>query len=169
MKQNSTLKSTKGYLQIDVAFAILIFFLLFLTIHSSIQSKKESNRNLIISNELEMLARDTCMIITSQPGIPNTWEHNNISETQLFGLKSTNGNELDTTKISRFNSTNYFFIRNTFDENIYISIKIKGVNSQTNYLDFGINTKNTNIRSGTYNCYSLYNSEPVQLIVEAWK
>jgi hypothetical protein len=170
MKQKSRLNSVKGYFQIDIAFAILVFFLLFLTIYTLNKDSVSSKGQLIEMQKLAMDARDICAIIVSTPGYPEAWEEiDNLSNVDIFGLKNVSSYSIDANKLSLFSETNYFTIKNKFNENSYFNLKIKGVNSSVEYLNFGTNITGMNVKSSSYNCYSVYNSEPVKLIVEVWK
>ena len=170
MKQKSRLNSVKGYFQIDIAFAILVFFLLFFLVYTLNKDHVSSKETLIDTEKINMNARDICNVLISTPGSPTDWESlTSINDTKVFGLKNSSSYGIDSNKLTHFNTTNYFKIKNRFDEDIYLNIRIVGVNSSTEHLNFGTSIEGKHVRSSSYNCYSIYNSEPVKIIVEAWK
>ena len=169
MNRNSKHKSTKGFIQIDLAFVILIFFILFLTIHNLNKSNITGYEYQFEKNKLNMQARDICLLITSTPGEPQDWENKTFNQTKLLGLRETSNNSLSSNKINKLKTQTYLNITDKFNTNSYSNIKIKGLETNTNYLKINADTQNKTIRTGNYVCYSNYNSEIVEVLIETWK
>jgi hypothetical protein len=169
MKQKSKLKSTKGYMQIDIAFAILIFFMLFITLHTINKDNINGHEEQYQQNKLLMDARDICYQLTATSGQPNNWENSPISDSVFLGLKNKTSNKLDKNKIIKFNSSSYYNITDKFNTSNYINIRINGIETNNTYLNIDAKTQNKAVKRGNYVCYSNYNSEIVEVIIETWK
>lgn len=166
--KSQLLSNKKGFLQIDFAFAILIFisvFFIFYQFYDSynINSQKDLTSNILLSDSI-----DICNLLISTPGYPQNWE-DNISSVVFIGMKNITSNTLSTQKVANFTSSNYIQLIDTlkFNDTKYVNIKIIGVNNNTNYLDFGNFPAVRDFAS--YTCYSNYNGELVKIQVEVWK
>lgn len=157
----------KGYLQIDAAFAILVFFILFLFVYNLVEDSRNSKEDMFIVNKFEADARDICRLLVLGPGMPYDWQ-DNISRTQFFGFKNISTNSLSLIKMQQFNSTNYFDIIDIFSLDSYLNIKVTGLTSSNVYLDWGYNA-NISVKSGNYICYSNCGGEMCKVSVEVWK
>jgi len=162
------LKMTKnGFLQIDFAFVVLIFFLLFYLTYVFYDSY---NQNLAEDLESKMMMADSidiCNLLVSTSGYPKNWE-NNLNTLSSLGLKNESSNYIDPNKLSKFNSTNYFTLIDKLNLNgSYVSLKLVGLKTNNTYLNFAEYTLFTNYY--TYQCYSNYNNEEVKLEVIIWK
>jgi len=156
-----------GYLQIDILFAISLFFIfIFITYgyYSENFSSREGNFEMV---KLNALSRDLCMISVSSPGIPDTWEEN-VSSMKFFGLKNVTSFGLSFSKLDVLNSTNYFEISDRLNVDVIFYLGIVGLSSNVSYLSWGYMGDESNLIS-TYSCYSEYGGELVQVYVEAWK
>jgi hypothetical protein len=159
----------KGYLQIDVIFVILVFFTLFFIFHTMIFDNIVGYEKDFEKNKLSLSAKDICILLTQTSGNPNNWETLNIENVSFFGLKNISSNQLNSVKISKFNTSNYYDIINKFDIGGYFNIKIIGLETNTVYLNFlNLNIDDENILTGNYVCYSNYNSEIVEVQIETW-
>lgn len=167
MKIKSRLHSNKlGYLQIDFAFVVLIFFLFFYFIYTEQDTMNNSFKNIGDINLLIADSKDICFLLTKTSGYPDNWE-TNISNLNFVGLKNISSNNLDINKISALTTENYFLILDSLNISSYIVIDIKGLSSQTDYLNLG-NSTYTNLVS-SYSCFSNYNNEQVKVNVEVWQ
>lgn len=169
MNQKSQLHSNKnGFLQIDFAFAVLTFFILFFisyTIYNSyLENDYDGTKNKLYLSE----SKDICNLLISTPGYPLNWE-TNLSQVVFIGLKNSSSNSLNSSKIAVFTNSNYLNITDKLylsDE--YVNIKVTGIKTNTSYVDFGYNLASLNDFS-SYTCYSNYNDEVVKVKVEVWK
>jgi hypothetical protein len=166
MKQKLQLNSNKAYLQIDFAFAVLILFS-FLFISYNIYStyadlENRNNDYLIVSAH----AKDLCKILVSTPGSPNTWS--DVETADSIGLKSSINESLSSIKINALSTAEYFNFTDIIGINEYVEIKIIGVTSKINYLNFGYNSSADDI-SAKYSCFGFYNNETVKVLIEVWK
>lgn len=168
MKRKYKLHSNKfAYLQIDFAFSILIFFMLFIFIYYVNNDYKEMQNQEYIINLLQKDARDVCFLLTTQSGNPSNWE-DDFLYANILGLKSDTYNILDTSKMNIFTNNNYFYLIDILGIDNYLNVKIIGTQTNTTYLDFGT-SNDFGTYYANYMCYSNYNSEIVKVIVEAWK
>lgn len=168
MNQKSKLNSgKKGYLQIDFIFAFMIFLFFLLNIFTYYKTHKNVMEDSFEETRLQAEARDICFLLIKNPGKPTNWE-NNISSLTFTGLKSESENELDANKISNFSNSSYFTIANSYDLKGFVYITIKGLITNSTYLEFG-SLPSTGKISRNYQCYSRYNNETVEVLVEAWK
>lgn len=164
----SHLDNKKAYLQIDFAFAIFIFIILFLFVNSYYKNQLDSYTDSIIINDNNYNARDLCNFIKSTPGNPIGWE-SDLSNANFVGLKNEDSFSFSSTKLNSFNSTNYFSISDILDINAFFHIVITGINSNNNYLDFGVSPPIVTSYTSRYSCFSFHNSEPVEIVVEVWR
>ena len=164
LKQDS---GKKAYLQIDFAFAILIFSFFILATYSYYKSYEGAQLDALEFSKLESDARDICYLLSSTPGSPNNWEES-FTATQFFGLKSATQRNLTLNKITVFNSSNYFGVIDTMGlEENFIKITIEGLQTNTSYLNWGVSGAVDSYK-GTNVCYANYNSEIVRIYVEVW-
>lgn len=155
----------KGYLQIDFAFAIFIFFLFFYIIYIKYDTFYISEIDSFNENKVIYSARDICNSFIHTSGYPLNWDGNGTN-LKMIGIKNFNNNELNGTKLSYYDLTNYFSILDSFGRDLdFIKISIDGITTNTNYLDFGNGYLSDNYYS-SYNCYSNYNSELVRVNIE---
>jgi len=171
MSQKSKLNyyNKNAYLQIDFAFAVLIFTLITFFILNYYFANYQEKVNIENKNILEPLTKDLCNLLINTPGVPNNWE-NNLSSLKSFGLKNVGNMNLSTSKINMFTNINYFNITKNLNQDYIYSIKITGLQTDTNYLDFGYADNRTLIKySSIYNCYSSYNNELVKISVGIFK
>ncbi len=167
-KLNYQLKNNKfGYLQIDFAFVVFIFFsffyIIFLLVSSSFSDKDLEIESMINSYE----ANDICNLLISNSGMPLDWE-NDINTIEYFGLKNISSNSINSNKLSLFTLDNYFILLDSIGFDRGLKIEIIGLNSNINYLNFGYNFTFDSIVSSS-SCFSRYNSEMVMVLVEVWK
>lgn len=165
---NIHIKQKKGYFQIDFIFAIVIFFTFYLLTYSFYISGVNAQIDTITVKELHMDARDICKILIVSPGTPINW-HTDTSKMTTVGLKQTNSTYLNSSKVSAFAISNYFNITNTFNltgKNIYT--EITGLESNTSYTTFGADSGYDSKKARSI-CYSYYNNEIVEVMVEVWK
>lgn len=157
----------KGFVQVDFLFAISIFFIFFYFVFSyyydGLSSFRESSEIL----EFHSNSKDICYSLVSQSGIPNNWE-SDIDTLEFIGLKETTSKNLSSSKIAQLTSGNYFTVLDSLNISGFLYLKITGIDTQTNYLDFGVRDNLSNTVS-SYTCFSNYNSEPVKVFVEVWK
>lgn len=156
-----------GYLQIDFAFVVLIFFFFFYFIYSEQSFTNEYFRTIDDVNLLSSNARDICFLLTKSSGYPKNWE-NDLNNFDYIGLKNINTNFLDTNKLAVFTQTNYFDIVDSLNILGYVNINILGLQTGSNYLNFGnFSIKGDLLSSST--CFSNYNNEVVKVLVEVWR
>lgn len=170
MNQKLELFSSKrGYLQIDIAFALLIFVTIFFFAYVYLSNYTDDYGvyEQIILTEVD--SELICKLLINSPGKPTNWESNS-NNAIFFGLKSINSNNLTSSKISSFQTVEYNLLREKMDFENNLGIKIIGLNSGTQYLNYGGFTSDlTGVISSNYVCYSNYNSEIVKVYVEVWK
>lgn len=168
MVKKSMLKSDKkAYLQIDLMFAILIFLLIIFVVFTFFKNYTTSSQNKLLITNLEADSRDLCYLLINSPGEPSNWEIN-ISTLNLMGLKSITSNSLSSSKINNLTSDNYLSILDKINSTGYIKINIVGLNTSTNYANFGSSGGYDSLSSKSV-CYSNYNNEMVKVLVEVWK
>ncbi|MDA3856504.1 MAG: hypothetical protein PF569_09695 [Candidatus Woesearchaeota archaeon] len=159
----------KGYLQIDFVFAILVFFMFFFVIYSSYSSYSSNFEKTVIYSEIEIDSRDLCFFLVNTNGNPVNWELD-IYNVNFLGLRSSSNYSLDSLKIAEFNDVNYHSILDVLGlDDSNLNIMIKGLSSNSTYLNFGISSDNLGVYSSMNSCFSNYNSEPVIVFVEVWK
>lgn len=159
----------KGYLQIDFAFAVLVFFMFFFVIYSNYSSYHSNFQKSIAYSELELESRDLCFFLVNNYGNPFDWEAD-IFNVDFLGLRSSSNYSLDSLKIAQFNNVNYNLILDYFGfDDLNLHIEIKGLISNSTYLNFGISSNDLEAYSSSNSCFSNYNSEPVLVFVEVWK
>lgn len=170
MGQKSLYRLSKsGYLQIDFAFVILIFFTLFLLVHGIYKQKENSLENAFIINKLNTDARDICLILTSSSGFPSNWEAD-LNSSYSIGLRTINNFSLSLTKMQFLNdSSNYYELIDYMNFEDNFNVKIVGLNSNNTYINFGSNINDVSVYFSNYVCYSYYDSEIVRVLVEVWK
>jgi len=152
----------KGYLQIDFAFALFIFVILFYFVHSYVVEYETFQNDVYNYNNLDSISNDLCNLLISNSGYPLNWE-SSIPSIKTIGLKEISSSNLDSNKINVLNNSIYYSILDSLGLNYYnLNIKIIGITSKTNYLNFGIWDDTKSISSV---CYTNYNSELVKVIV----
>lgn len=161
--------SKKGYLQIDVAFSLLvfvtIFFFAYIYTSNYIEDYTNYNHILLTQTDSELI----CKLLINSPGKPINWESNS-NNAIFFGLKAINSNNLTSSKISSFQNIDYSQLKDKMYFENNLGIKITGLNSGTEYLNYGGFTSGlTGVISSNYVCYSNYNSEIVKVDVEVWR
>lgn len=161
------MSSRKGYLQIDFAFVVLFFTLLFFAVYSIHSSEMKDRKNELEIQQLHSQSEDICYMLVSGPGQPTNWQKN-ISSLKVIGLSSTTNHSLDSSKINALNLTNYLRITNSLNIDSYPNIHIEGMETGTVYADLGRNVPSGSLFEGTA-CYSNYNGEHVKVEVEVWK
>ena len=161
------MRKKKGFLQIDFAFALLIFFILFFLTYTFYNSYLENLSEDMKSKVFTADSQDICNMLISTPGYPGNWE-NDISSLVFIGMKNISANySLDSLKIAEFTSENYINITDKlYLEDEFVNIKIIGLETNTSYLNFGGELSSYSF--SLYSCYSNYNSEPVKVMVQIW-
>ncbi len=158
--------SRKAYLQIDLLFAVLIF-IIFLFVSYQYVSDKFDNFEFV--NEVNMMqadARDLCFLLTKTAGAPNYW--NLVVPNMIYpGIRDGENYNLSLNKMNAFTDGNYMDIVNSLNIGGFIYINVSGINSDTNYLEFGEKVQFPEF-VGSYVCYGQY-TEPVRVYVEVWK
>ena len=158
----------KGYVQIDFTFAVFIFFTFFLSVYGLYDYKLNSYDDTMKINSLNSKSRDICYLLAYTPGIPTNWE-SSVPSTNLIGLKVNGLNHtIDSSKLSSLNSTDFFTIQSILNITDFYRISIKGLETNTSYLDYGTASSLDALYS-TYTCYSNLNAEVVSIVVEIWK
>jgi len=166
-KLKSHLGKKKGYLEIDFAISILLFFILFTSVFLLYQSYRDLENKKLILTQMDSEARNFCVLLVSSPGVPQNFE-NDINSMIQPGFREATSNNISQAKFQVFNSTNYFTILDSIGADYFIYLELRGLSTQTKYLTFG--TKHgVNSLFSNYVCYSNYNGEIVRLFVEAWK
>ena len=165
LKQN--FYSKKGYIQIDFAFALLIFTVFIIFIFNYYSSYMNQHEKMIIQNKMEITAEDLCNLLVNSQGVPRNWE-SNLSTLKILGLKNKSTYSLNPSKVSRLLSGNYLNITKNLNDEFIYGIKIVGVNTNTTYGNFGYDIDNSKL-SSEYTCYSNYNNEIVKIIVHVEK
>jgi len=157
-----------GFMQIDFAFAVLIFFLFFITISGLYNSEISNQKKILEISELEITARDICEIIIKTSGVPMDWE-NDINSIKMIGLKNIENNSLNVNKVNKFNNTYYSnFIQNTLPKEFIYYITITNLKDNLVKGNIGYEPK-TNSKIGVFNCYSNYGGNKVRVGVKVWK
>ena len=169
MHHKSKLDSDKkAYLQIDFAFAVLIFTFFAVTTYSYYKDYDSAQSEVLIINEFEANARDLCYLFINTPGSPINWE-SNFNQTNSFGFKDLNSKNLSNSKFTILNQELYFDMIKKMDLNsTFVWVKIIGLETDTDYLTLGDRGLYDSINAN-YQCYSKYNSEIVKVFVEVWK
>ena len=75
----------KAYLQLDLAFALLVFIIFFVLVYGYVVSyKSESNfNNLVFDNNVD--SENICKLLIKSEGSPQNWNLN-VSEANFYGL-----------------------------------------------------------------------------------
>lgn len=157
----------RGYLQIDLMFALLIFLLIIFVSFTFFKNYVESSQNNRVVTTLEADSKDICYLLTSTPGYPINWE-SNLTQLKSVGLKSITSNNLDPNKIANLTSANYLTILDTLNIIGYFKIDVIGLNTSTNYANLGSSGGYDSVFS-KQTCYSNYNNEVVKVLVEVWQ
>jgi hypothetical protein len=147
--------------------SMLIFFFIVFLVFNFFQVFNEDSADSIVIQNLASDSRDLCFLLTSSPGYPANWQ-SNISNLEFVGLKKVSTYELDSSKLTSFNSTNYLIILDSLNLSGFFKVDIKGLSSNTNYLSLG-STGGIDSYFSKSNCYSKYNDELVEITVEVWK
>ncbi len=159
----------KGYLQIDFAFAVFIFFYIVFVIYGLYSFAYASHNQEIEFMELSSLPRDICNYLISSPGYPLGWEAMSLNQAISVGLRGDSflDNSLSSDKINIFgNSLNYNSISDKLGLDEIVYIRIDSVDNSINYLNFGFPSDTLKY---SYSCYSSVNSDPVVIYVEVWR
>lgn len=157
-----------GYLQIDFAFGLVGFLIFFILIYGLFIDYKN---DLIVENKLVELnsnAQNLCFEFINFEGSPKNWT-NNLSDVNYIGLKQNDSWQLDMGKFVNLTNDNYFEILNKLQIKSNIGINIKGIDSETEYVHFGVFPDKISVIYGNYVCYSIVNSEIVRIFVEVWE
>lgn len=160
--------NNSGYLQIDLAFGLFIFIILFIFVYNFYAHYKA---DLGVDNqilELQSDAQDICFLLSKSSGLPQNWE-TDINNTIFFGFKNINDSKLNLVKINQFRNDTYFTIIDKMNISANLAIRIEGISTNTHYLSFGVLATEINPKYANYQCYSNYNSEIVKIFVEVWK
>lgn len=147
-------KSNKlGYLQLDVMFAGLLFFLFFSVIFTQTTNLLSNRSDQLEMFKLKSTSKDLCKI---------------YSQTSL-GLKNDITKQLDTTKLSSLTNDNYITEKTKFGLDKY-NFHLNIVNSQTSseLLDFGFSSPSNSL-SSVYTCYLAHQNITQILTLEVWK
>lgn len=160
--------SKKGFLQIDVAFAVFIFFTFFLVIYGIQSDFFLSKNKVLMLQEVQADSRDICFLLTRSEGVAYDWEYD-LSTLRYVGLKNHTGMVLNFEKINSLSTAGYFEILNAmkFEKNLYVNIQ--GMQTNSDYLMFGHRIPDGAKVFSSYTCYSFYNDEFVSVYVEVWK
>lgn len=160
-------KNKIAYLQIDLAFTLLIFIMFLFVIINMYNSKfyeqKQTNDYILVQSESEHI----CNLLISSSGVPNHWNQN-LSTLVSIGLLDDGGINLSSNKLNVLNNSNYLDLTNNWNQNYFYHINIIGLKSGIDYVDFGFDNLSNNICSN-YICYSNYNSEIVKVDVGVCK
>lgn len=166
MNQKLLSNSSKGYLQIDFAFAVLILFLFIFLAYNMYSSYAETQVYNYDAMIVEKQSKDLCKLLISSPGSPTGW--NNFESTNFIGLKSHLNSSLSSAKINALSSTKYYNFTSKLNINQEIHLKLSGVITNSTYLDFGFKSEGADI-SAKNSCFGYYENETVKLVVEVWK
>lgn len=156
----------KGFLQIDFAFVVLIFFSIFYLVFGLYESKLYEKEDLSDIIRIDSDSKDLCNFLISSSGSPANW-HKNVSSMNYPGFKSISNNSLLNESLSAFNSTNYFSIIDTLSLSDFMKISVVGLNTSNRYLDFGVYGGDGSLSSSSV-CFSNYNGEIVSVEVSLW-
>ena len=169
MRQKYKLDSDKkAYLQLDFAFAVLIFAFFVISTYSYFKDYESAQEDSIEISILQADSRDICYLLRNTPGEPSDWE-TQVGNASFLGIKDVDLQSLNLDKMDVFNSSNYFILQEEFGLNdSFVFISVDGLDTSTNYLTFGF-TGGSSTLSGSYSCYSNYNSELARIYVEVWK
>ncbi len=161
------LDKKKGYLQIDFAFAILIFILFIFFSYQYYVDFVNATENNFEVNRLNGLSRDLCSMFVLSSGKPSSWELD-VSTLESVGFRESGSYNLSLAKVAAINNSFYYDVLDNMaiDDDVYLVVT--GVESGTNYLSFGI-AGDYGVLSSSYVCYSVYNNEIVKVYVEVWK
>lgn len=167
MKTLLKLNSTKGYLQIDFAFALFIFVTIlfsFFFVYGDFEEKLELEKNII---KHKSLSNDLCFLLSNTQGIPQNWTKD-VNSTIMYGLYDKNLSQISHEKYTLFaNSSNYYKIQEVFNTTLLYTIKLYNSSSNTLISKFGSTPQYTKILEIS-RCYSIYNNTPVYMQVEVW-
>jgi hypothetical protein len=137
-----------GYIQIDLMFAGILFFVFLSLTYVTYKDYFETSST---NDELKVLSatsRDLC-----------TYFRNDI----------TSKYELNLTKLTRYNNSNYVTLKNSLNiENLNFNMVITNAISQANITNFGFKSPKTSL-SQMYSCYHSREHELYQIQVEVWK
>ncbi len=157
-----------AYLQIDLIFAITIFFGIFVSFFFMYSDYKSQLNTDLELNNLASISRDLCYLLVSTPGLPNSWEQN-VPQIQVIGLKNLNSSDLNSSKVAEFvKDENYEMILDTINSSVFIYSKIIGLSTGTQYAEMGIESQISTLFYD-YNCYANYQGEQVKIFLEVWK
>jgi hypothetical protein len=164
-KKNRTNK--KGYIQIDFAFAALIFFFFAFLIYDFYSDAYNAKVDVYSENSVHYLSADLCKFLTKSKGSPENW-HEDFTNSNFIGLVQ-NDNNLSIEKVNFLKTQNYFRIYDSLGMNRYFYLKIDDFNNpSTNYLEIG-NTSGYDSIGQKSVCYSNLNDTPVTISVEVWR
>ena len=139
-----------GYIQIDLMFAGILFFVLLSMVYVNYQDffeNSNSNGELIL---LSSSARDICMY------------SRNV-------LTNSSSGQLDLTKLSIYTNSNYISEKSILNlENINFNIIITNPLTNSTINNFGFKSPKTSL-SSFYSCYILNANTLNQITVEVWK
>jgi hypothetical protein len=137
-----------GYIQIDLMFAGILFFLFLSLTYVSYQDFFEisnSNDELIL---LSSSARDLCV---------------------YFRNDLTYNSELNLTKFTNYTNSNYISTKKLIGfENLNFELTVIEPLSDTFIHSFGFSSPKTSF-SQSYSCYAYYNSDVYLITTEVWK
>jgi hypothetical protein len=159
----------RGYLQLDFLFASLIFFIFMFNIFYQIDSKYDEFDARFDDLEIKGYARDICYTLIQTPGYPSNWENQEVPNPQFLGLYNSTINGLDSDKISALKINLYKTILDKLELDAFLKIEIVGLESNTQYKEFGVSNSGSFSVNENYICYSNYNGEIVKVIVGLWK
>lgn len=162
------LNKKKAGIQIDFAFSIFIFLFFFIIFYSFYSNSYLSQKNSLVSSDLNAISGDICEILVSSSGMPYDWE-SDLDTIGFAALKSNVNNSLDSGKLMSFSDENYWNIVNSYNlEGYNLNIDVVGLNSGIEYLNFGADVEEYHVRFSNSVCFSNYGGEIVKVKVEVW-
>lgn len=160
--------SNKAYLQIDFAFAVLVFILVFFIFFSDFSNFSKSQNLEIEVIKHQALANDICYLLTSTKGFPNNWNLNPTTASFYGLLNSTINKTIDPIKTNiYFQEDNYFLIQEKLQTSYLFSINLINISDSSIIYSLGSSSNFPNIIQSS-SCYSNYLGSTVLIFVEVW-
>lgn len=168
MNQRFLLHSNKAYLQLDFAFALLIFLLLVFSFLSVYSNFEEDQINQIELVKHQSLANDFCFILSSTPGSPSNWYLNPTNLNFIGLLENSSSSQISPTKLSfLLNQSNFLLISDLLNFEYFVNLKIYNL-TDNSLIGSTLSTPLVSNFLSSSRCYSNYNNTPVSLLVEVW-
>ncbi len=158
----------QAYIQIDLAFVLLIFIIFIFLIFNMYSNYRDGVYYEEEFFKADLISNQICYLLISNTGIPNHWE-DNISNLNVLGLRNIDSNDISSNKLNAMNSENYLNLTKFFDDGYLYNIRIESLNGSNVYLNFGYFNNDSIYNVDSLNsCYSNYNGEIVRVLVEVW-